>query len=207
MTQPPSDPHQPGLYAREQPGFPPGYAAPAPQPLPPSPGYGPPYYQPYPAGGYQQRLGKDPRLVDWLERFLARIIDGVVVFGLVSVLLLPIHISTIHQISMFFHNLENGVHSNAGQPAAGPFPPTGGLLVTILVSAVAGFAYDWLQHGLWGQTLGKPGTGHHSADRGYLVEDRWPGGLPARRRLRAPPGDSVRRRVVLPAGPELAAVG
>jgi uncharacterized RDD family membrane protein YckC len=87
---------------------------------------------------------------------LAQVIDGVVVFGLISVLLLPIHISTVHEISMFFHNLEN---SNARQPAAGPVLPTGRLLVMSLVSLVVDFSYDWLQHGLWGQTLGKRALG------------------------------------------------
>lgn len=158
MTQPPPDPGQSGLYPREQPGFPPGYAAPGPQPFRAAPGYGPPY-QPYPAGGYQQRLGKDPRLADWLERFLARVIDGIVVFALVSALLLPIHFSTVHQISLFVHDLENNAHSNATRPAAGPVLPTGRLLVAILVGAVANFGYDWLQHGLWGQTLGKRALG------------------------------------------------
>lgn len=130
-------------------------------------GYGAPARQPYhpsPAGAYQYRFGKDPRLAEWWQRLLARFIDGVVLLVLVSLVLLPIHFSYWHQFSIAFHDMLNNVHRNAGQQGAISGQPrpamlTGRLLVASLISVVIAFAYDWLQHGLWGQTVGKRAMG------------------------------------------------
>jgi uncharacterized RDD family membrane protein YckC len=95
---------------------------------------------------------------------VARFIDAVVLLVLVSLVLLPVHFSYWHQFSIAFHDMLNNVHRNAGQQGAIPgqsLPavPTGRLLVASLISVVIAFAYDWLQHGLWGQTVGKRAMG------------------------------------------------
>lgn len=161
MTQPLPEPGEAGSGIWEQPGLP-GYAVPVNQPYRPLAGYGAPH-QPYPVAGYQPRLGKDPRLAEWWQRLLARLIDGVVLFVLAIVVLLPIHFSFLHQFSVLFHDMLK-VHQNAGQRGAipvqpAPVVPTGRVLAADLIGVVIAFAYDWLQHGLWGQTLGKRALG------------------------------------------------
>jgi uncharacterized RDD family membrane protein YckC len=170
----PGYPQPPGQPGYGQPGYAPppgqpGYAPPPGQPgyAPPpgQPGYGQPTpygspYQPYPGTGYPYRA-KDPSLAEWWQRLLARIIDGLVL----CVLILPIWIPVFSSLIGKVRNINNQYAGNLNSPAAqaatshviGQFFG-GTVLVTIAALAIA-MAYDWLQHGLWGQTLGKRALG------------------------------------------------
>jgi uncharacterized RDD family membrane protein YckC len=174
MTQPPPYPGQdprPG-YGSPQPGYPgyPGYAAPpgygTPGGMPGYPPGGQPYgppgpygspYQPHPAGWNQ--YGKDPRLAEWWQRLVARILDGLVLGVLTSWIWIWAFVSIFHQFSTV-------LNQNAGDPAAQQAALLsyeshliGRLLLVEVAYAAVAFLYDWLQHGWWGQTLGKRAMG------------------------------------------------
>jgi uncharacterized RDD family membrane protein YckC len=156
-------PGQPG-YAQPagQPGYPqPGY----PQPGYGQPGYGQPApyaspYQPYPGTGYGYQA-KDPSLAEWWQRLLARIIDGLVL----AVLILPLWIPAFSSLISKLRNINNQYAANPNSPAAqaaikhvtGHF--LGEMALVVIAGLVVAMAYDWLQHGLWGQTLGKRALG------------------------------------------------
>src|SRR6266702_3845734 len=133
--QPPSGQGQPSAAPGQAHGPGPGQQPYGTQPYGTQPYGQQPYggYQPYPAGGYSASYppGKDPALAEWWRRLLARIIDGIVVIVLIGVLSAVV---------------------GAGQT-------TGRFLILSLVSTALLFGYDWLQHGLWGQTLGKRALG------------------------------------------------
>jgi uncharacterized RDD family membrane protein YckC len=175
-AQPPSQPGyaQPG-YA--QPGYAqPGYAQPGyPQPGYPQAGYAQPGYaqpgygQPAPYGSpYQQYpgtnygyMGKDPSLAEWWQRLLARIIDGLVLSVLIIPLWIPVFTSLVNKL----RNISNQYGGNTNSPAAqaaishvtGEF--FGELFLVVIAGLAIAVAYDWLQHGLWGRTLGKRALG------------------------------------------------
>jgi uncharacterized RDD family membrane protein YckC len=119
-------------------------------------------YQPYPqagsGGGY--RAGKDPALAEWWRRLLARLIDGIVLGVLVSPLWISAIRTTIHRVRAVTNQypdlsqpIAQAAFRNAVSQMTGRF-----VLIGVLVALLA-FAYDWLQHGLWGQTLGKRALG------------------------------------------------
>jgi uncharacterized RDD family membrane protein YckC len=148
-------PGQPGYgQAAGQPGYgQPGYGQPTP--------YGSPY-QPYPGTGYGYGYAaKDPSLAEWWQRLLARIIDGFVL----SVLFLPFWIPVFSSLVNKLRNINNQYAGNTNSPAAqaairhvtGQF--FGEIFLVIIAGLVIAMAYDWLQHGLWGQTLGKRALG------------------------------------------------
>jgi uncharacterized RDD family membrane protein YckC len=90
---------------------------------------------------------------------VARIIDSVVLLGLVSPLYVAFFISFFHRFAnLAKHYPTSGqqgtqAFNNAmSQMTAGVF---GMELLIIVVAAVLSFGYDWLQHGVWGQTIGK----------------------------------------------------
>jgi uncharacterized RDD family membrane protein YckC len=124
------------------------------------PGYGPPY-QAYPGAGYPPRPGIDPSLAEWWQRLLARLIDGLVLGLLDLGLWIPIGIFAVNRLTSFSKQYQGNPNSPAAQNALNHF--FGQIVVLILllvaVSAAIVFAYDWLQHGLWGQTLGKRALG------------------------------------------------
>jgi uncharacterized RDD family membrane protein YckC len=146
-------PGQPGYgQPAGQPGYAqPGYAQPAP--------YGSPY-QPYPGTGYGY-TAKDPSLAEWWQRLLARIIDGLVM----SVLIIPLWIPVFSSLVNKLRNINNQYAGNTNSPAAqaaishviGQF--FGEIFLVAIAALVIAVAYDWLQHGLWGQTLGKRALG------------------------------------------------
>lgn len=184
MTQPPEQPgygtqpgpgDQPGYGSQPgygtQPGYPtlpaypaqpgyglPGYPAPGQHPYGSPAPYGSPY-QPYPGGPNPYRFGKDPRLAEWWQRFLARLIDGLVIGVLTSWTFIPTELSFFHQVS----TINNQDVGNPAAQQAAISSAFGELFVRLLllaaVIAVVTFFYDWLQHGLWGQTIGKRALG------------------------------------------------
>jgi uncharacterized RDD family membrane protein YckC len=165
-------PGQPG-YAQPAygpPSGPPGYAQPTGQPGYPQPGYGQPGYgqpapygspyQPYPGTGYGYQA-KDPSLAEWWQRLLARIIDGLVL----SVLIIPLWLPAFSSLINKLRNINNQYAANPNSPAAqaairhvtGQF--FGQIFLVVIAGLAIALAYDWLQHGLWGQTLGKRAMG------------------------------------------------
>jgi uncharacterized RDD family membrane protein YckC len=162
-TQPPGQPGY-GQSAYTSPGQP-GYAQPPGQPGYGQPGYGQPHsygspYQPYPGTGYGYQA-KDPSLAEWWQRLLARIIDGLVL----SVLIIPLWIPVLTSLVNKLRNISNQYAGNTNSPAAqAAFSHAadqflGEISLVVIAGLAIAVAYDWLQHGLWGQTLGKRALG------------------------------------------------
>ncbi|HEY7011724.1 MAG TPA: RDD family protein [Streptosporangiaceae bacterium] len=197
---PPGAGTEPGSAAEPGPGAQahPGYGAP-PRPAsgaaPGQPGYGtqggygspgqPPYgtYQPYPGTGYQYGSGQDPTLAEWWQRLLARIIDAAVILVLASPFWLPPFATYAHRIQ----DVQNLYHGDVSSPAAQTAISVAGsrLFASLLLAGVAGalitMAYDWIQHGLWGKTLGKRAVGTMvvTADTRSKISGRAAGGRAA----------------------------
>lgn len=161
---------QPNYGTQPQPGYgtqpPPGYGTQTGygQPGYGQPGYVQPYgspYQPYPGAGYQYAAGKDPSLAEWWQRLLAQIIDWCVVGVLCSWLWIPAfatYISRLRTISnQYGGNLNTPAAQTAVTHAGGRL--FGALFLAGVAFAVIMLAYDWIQHGLWGKTLGKRALG------------------------------------------------
>ncbi len=131
-------------------GTPPGqpYSAPAP--------YG---YQPYPGGGYGYQQ-KDPSLAEWWQRLLARIIDGIIVGAVVLAILIPVFVSLVHRIQNV-NNQYADINSPAAQTALNHAlsQSIGSIYLAGVAGVVIAMVYDWVQHALWGQTLGKRALG------------------------------------------------
>jgi uncharacterized RDD family membrane protein YckC len=179
--QPPGQPH--GAAQGPPPGQPQGtpgqtygtpgqtYGTPG-QPYGVAPGQPPgtpgqPYgaYQAYPgsAAGTGYRV-KDPALAEWWQRLLARIIDGIIVGILVSPFWIPLMVSVFHRVQRLSNQYpdltqpaaQQAFNSAVRQMVAGM---VGTYLLVGLAGALIYFGYDWLQHGLWGQTIGKRALG------------------------------------------------
>ena len=176
-------PPQPGYGSQPQPGYgtppqPPGYGS-QPQQGYPQPGYGQqgygqpgygqpgyaqPYgsaYQPYPGTGYQYGPGKDPTLAEWWQRLLARMIDWVIVGVISSPLWIPAFTTYVNKLRSISNQYGGNLNTPAAQTA---IDHAGGhlfgkLFLAGLAAALLLFAYDWVQHGLWGRTLGKRALG------------------------------------------------
>ena len=176
-------PPQPGYGSQPQPGYgtppqPPGYGS-QPQQGYPQPGYGQqgygqpgygqpgyaqPYgsaYQPYPGAGYQYGPGKDPTLAEWWQRLLARMIDWVIVGVISSPLWIPAFTTYVNKLRSISNQYGGNLNTPAAQTA---IDHAGGhlfgkLFLAGLAAALLMFAYDWVQHGLWGRTLGKRALG------------------------------------------------
>jgi uncharacterized RDD family membrane protein YckC len=182
---PDGSPGQPAGAAPEQPaGAAPGQpagAAPG-QPAGAAPGQQYGAYQPYPgasrgapgsgapgsgAPGYgTARYGtggqtaKDPALAEWWQRLLARLVDDVILALLTS----PLWVSVLLPAFRRIEHLASQ-YPDLSQPAAAQAFNNGlsdlmaGMIDTFLLLGAAigvvSFGYDWLQHGLWGQTIGK----------------------------------------------------
>ncbi len=158
--QQPGYTHQPG-YGQQpqyaQPGYgQPGYA----QPGYGQPGYTQPY-QPYPGTGYQYGPGKDPTLAEWWQRLLGRIIDWCVIGAICSPLWIPAFGTYANRIQAIDNQYAGNLSGSAAQTAVSHAAThlVGSLFLAGVVFAVLMFAYDWVQHGLWGRTLGKRALG------------------------------------------------
>jgi len=164
-------PQPPGYGSQPQPGYgQPGYAQPGygqqgyGQPGYGQPGYAQPYgsaYQPYPGTGYQYGPGKDPTLAEWWQRLLARMIDWVIVGVISSPLWIPAFTTYVNKLRSISNQYGGKLNTPAAQTA---IDHAGGhlfgkLFLAGLAAALLLFAYDWVQHGLWGQTLGKRALG------------------------------------------------
>jgi len=170
---------QPGYGTPGTPGNPqPGYGNPNPQPgygNQAYPGYGTPgsqaypsypqqgYGQPYQPYGYQP-TGKDPALAEWWRRLLARVIDGLILAVVFSPLWIPAWHTFFNQVATITNQYPAGttlgsIPAARNAIAAAESHLEGSLFVVGLVFYVVAFAYDWIQHWLWGQTVGKRALG------------------------------------------------
>jgi uncharacterized RDD family membrane protein YckC len=137
----------PPQHGAPQYGMPPQYGAPAP--------YGAPY-PPYAAGP----PGAEPDLAEWWRRLLGRLID-ILVIGAVTT---PIAIAMLsHQFSLYRQTIDRYPDINMPGAQAAINRADGRLLGAwlgfVAVAVVISFLYDSIQHGLWGQTLGKRAVG------------------------------------------------
>jgi uncharacterized RDD family membrane protein YckC len=155
----PTSPPSYGQPSYGQPSYgQPGYG----QPGYPQPGYGQPY-QPYQAHG-RQLAGKDPALAEWWRRLLARVIDGLILGVVFSPLWIPLWRNFFNQLTAIANRYPSGANL-AAIPAAKSAIATaeshlvGKLFVITLAFYLVAFCYDWIQHALWGQTVGKRALG------------------------------------------------
>jgi uncharacterized RDD family membrane protein YckC len=163
MPSPPpaGDPGSPG-------GAAPGPAYGAPQPYPGS-SYGTPRggtprddspSQPAPGYGTGSRPARDPALAEWWQRLLARLVDDLILVILTSPVwilgLLPAF-RRIQRLASQYPDLSQPAAAQAFDNSVSQL--MSGMVGTFLLIGagigVISFGYDWLQHGLWGQTIGK----------------------------------------------------
>lgn len=161
------------------PGPPPGYGTPGPPPgygTPgPPPGYGSPagqaypaypqgaYGQPYPAYG-NQLAGQDPALAEWWRRLLARVIDGAILIVIFAPLWVPPWSTFFRTLRRITDQYPAGTRLGTIPAAKNAIATAEGHLVGKLFIVAAGFylvafIYDWIQHSMWGQTIGKRALG------------------------------------------------
>ncbi|HEY2490286.1 MAG TPA: RDD family protein [Streptosporangiaceae bacterium] len=185
-TLPPQSGAPPG-YAPPRNGAPPGYGPPPQNGAPPQ--YGPPYagppqysappygtsphygtpppyagpqpyatpYPTYPAG---LPVGPEPDLAERWRRLLGRLIDILVL----TIVAAPIALAVLsHSFSQYQRivNRYPDLNTPAAQAAVSKADGRllGSWLVFACIVAVLSFFYDSIQHGLWGQTLGKRALG------------------------------------------------
>ena len=164
VTQP-SDDQEPAPAPPPQPFTMPGQAPPYGPPAGQAPPYGQAYgaYQPYPGasyGGTANRTARDPALAEWWQRLVARIIDGIILFILIGPFWFPAVLSLVHRVERLasqYPDLSQPAQQQAFSNSVNQM--TTGMIGTFLLiaagAAAISFGYDWLQHGLWGQTIGK----------------------------------------------------
>ena len=121
---------------------------------------GTPGYPAAPSYGTGRRPARDPALAEWWQRLLARLVDDVILIILTS----PVWIAGLLPLFRRIQRLASQ-YPDLSQPAAAQAfndsvnQQMAGMVGTfLLISAgigVISFGYDWLQHGLWGQTIGK----------------------------------------------------
>jgi uncharacterized RDD family membrane protein YckC len=168
MPGPPRD-AGPGQPADESPGQPAGAAPGQPYGAYPGTSHGAPGYG-TPSGGTPRygtgrygtggQAARDPALAEWWQRLLARLVDDVILVILTS----PIWVTALLPAFRRIERLASQ-YPDLSQPAAAQAFNNGlshlmtGMLDTFLLLGAAigvvSFGYDWLQHGLWGQTIGK----------------------------------------------------
>ena len=128
------------------------------------PGYGQPAYggyQPYPGppGGPMAFPGTDPALAERWRRLLARLIDvlalAVLTIPLWLAALLPLwnRLQVLSRESPYLSPAAQQAFNHSVQQLSGRV--LAAIVLAAAGSALISFGYDWLQHGLWGQTLGK----------------------------------------------------
>jgi uncharacterized RDD family membrane protein YckC len=125
-------------------------------------GYGQTGYAP----GYQgQRApARNPALAGPGSRLGARIIDWLILGVLTAPLWGPVWLSLIDRVRAITSPYPPGTNlaqvpgvSRAIGSAESTF--AGHMLLVLVAYCLISFAYDWIQHGLWGQTIGKRAVG------------------------------------------------
>jgi uncharacterized RDD family membrane protein YckC len=143
----------------------PGYAQPGyPQPGR-YPGYPQPGYGQQPAGYRNPVQPKDPALAEWWRRLLARLLDGIVVAVLLGLVLAPWWVppwtTFLHEAQALLNRYQDTASTAALDKglASAEAHFFGQVFGLIMLSYLGFFAYDWIQHALWGQTIGKRALG------------------------------------------------
>ena len=103
---------------------------------------------------------RDPALAEWWQRLLARLVDDLILVILTSpvwiVSLLPLF-RRIQRLASQYPDLSQPAAAQAFSDSVNQ--QIAGMVGTFLLIGagigVISFGYDWLQHGLWGQTIGK----------------------------------------------------
>ena len=160
----PSPAGDPGQLAGAAPGQPYGTYQPYPgrpygTPRDGTPRDGTPGY-PAPSYGTGGRPARDPGLAEWWQRLLARLVDDLILVILTSpvwiVSLLPLF-RRIQRLASQYPDLSQPAAAQAFSDSVNQ--QIAGMVGTFLLIGagigVISFGYDWLQHGLWGQTIGK----------------------------------------------------
>ncbi len=115
---------------------------------------------PAPSYGTGGRPARDPALAEWWQRLLARLVDDLILIVLTSPVwiagLLPLF-RRVQRLASQYPDLSQpaaaqAFNDNVSQQMAGM---VGTFLLIGAGIGVISFGYDWLQHGLWGQTIGK----------------------------------------------------
>lgn len=167
--QPPSYGQQSGQHGHSQP---PSYGQQSSQP---GYGYTTPASQAYysypqtsqPTGYTNQPIRpgtRHPALAGPGSRLGARIIDWLILGVLTAPLWAPVWASAINQFRAIADQYPAGANlqqipaaKNAMVTVEGRF--IGHMVLVVIAYCVIALAYDWIQHGLWGQTLGKRAVG------------------------------------------------
>jgi uncharacterized RDD family membrane protein YckC len=105
-------------------------------------------------------MAKDPALAEWWQRLLARLVDDVILVVLTApiwvIALLPLF-RRIQRLASRYPDLSQPAAAQAFNDSLSRM--TAGMVGTFLLIGVGvgivSFGYDWLQHGMWGQTIGK----------------------------------------------------
>ena len=122
--------------------------------------YGAPYGPVYPSYAAGLPAGPEPGLAEWWRRLLARVIDGLVLGVLATPIAFAFLVRAFHTYQQVLNRYpglnEPGAHAAINR-ADGKF--LGTWLIFGAIVAVISFLYDFIQHGLWGQTLGKRALG------------------------------------------------
>jgi uncharacterized RDD family membrane protein YckC len=111
---------------------------------------------PAPSYGTGGRVARDPALAEWWQRLLARLVDDVILVILWILSLLPLF-RRIQRLASQYPDLSQPAAAQAFNDSVSQL--MAGMVGTFLLIGagigVVSFGYDWLQHGLWGQTIGK----------------------------------------------------
>jgi len=155
---------QPGGYGESgQPGYgQPGYGQPW-YGQPGQPGYGQPGYG-QPLAYSVPRAGRSPALAEWWRRLLARVIDGMILAVIFAPFWVPPWSTFIRTATAIAHRYPAGTQlgsipaANQALGVAESHLAAKLFVITVGFYLVA-FAYDWVQHWAWGQTVGKRALG------------------------------------------------
>jgi uncharacterized RDD family membrane protein YckC len=160
--QPAGSPPPPGYGSAPGPA---GYGQPAGSP--PPPGYGPAGYGQqagYPWTAQPQAGRRDPALASPGLRLGARVIDWLILGVLSAPLWYPVWSTLLSQLRTITNEYPTGTNlsqipaaKNALVAAEGTFFRH--MLLVMIAYCLLSLAYDWIQHGLWGQTIGKRAVG------------------------------------------------
>jgi uncharacterized RDD family membrane protein YckC len=114
---------------------------------------------PYPPGPVA--AGRDPALAEWWQRLLARVIDWIAVLMLSLPVWIPVMIAMVHRLQAVIQQYPGGPAQPGAQAAFNRaiFAMYGTIFLVAGAQAAISFGYDWLQHGVWGRTLGKRALG------------------------------------------------
>jgi uncharacterized RDD family membrane protein YckC len=141
----------------------------------PQPGYGQPYQpgygqqhhaaygQPYQPDG-TALAGKNPALAEWWRRLLARFIDGLILAVIFAPLWFPPWRTFFRTLQGIANRYPAGTQLSTVPAAKNAIATAEGHLIgkVFVVSLgfyLVAFLYDWIQHWLWGQTIGKRALG------------------------------------------------